>query len=399
VWLFQKPQLLTHKHIKNMSISRRKFLRQTAYATSAIAGVSTLAACGIFDKNPQETEAGKEEVARPVTQDKQTLYIYGWATYVNNNEVLEGFTKETGIKVVGDTYDSNEVMLAKLEASGGRSGYSVIYPSDYMVTQMRDLKLLAPLNKKLLPNLVNISQGYLDLPHDRGAVFSIPVSLGTTGIAYNVKAVKSIIGEEPTDWSYLWEHKSKLRITLVNDPREVMGMALHILGNSYNTKETEKIEQAFKKLRELMPAIANFTTDAWRDPLASGDLMMCMAFSGDAISLARQDPNIKYILPNGGTSIWTDTLAIPKGAANLEGAHAWINYVMKPEIAAKISDANSFGTTNKYAKSMIPDDLKAIKALEPSEAMLAKSDRIAKLDPQVLQVYEGFWTRLTTGLG
>jgi spermidine/putrescine transport system substrate-binding protein len=178
-----------------------------------------------------------------------------------------------------------------------------------------------------------------------------------------------------------------------------MGMALHTLGNSYNTKEPEKIEQAFQKLRELMPAIANFTTDAWRDPLASGDLMMCMAFSGDAISLARQDPNIKYILPNGGTSIWTDTLAIPKGAANIEGAHAWINYVMKPEIAAKISDANSFGTTNKYAKSMIPDDLKAIKALDPTEAMLAKSDRIAKLDAEVLQIYEGFWTRLTTGLG
>ncbi len=380
------------------SISRRKFLQKTAYATSALAA-SSLAACGIFDKSSQPTESGGTEVPRPVAQDKRTLYIYGWATYVNNQEVLDGFTKETGIKVVGDTYDANEVMLAKLEASGGRSGYSIIYPSDYMVTQMRELKLLYPLNKKLLPNLNNIATNYLELPHDRGAIFSIPVSLGTTGIAYNVEAVKSIIGEEPTDWSYLWEHKNKLRITLVNDPREVMGMGLHILGHSYNTKDPAQIEQAFQKLRELMPAIANFTTDAWRDPLASGDLMMCMAFSGDAISLARQNPNIKYVLPNSGTSIWTDTMAIPRGASNIEGAHAWINYVMKPEIAAKISDANSFGTTNKFAKSMIPDDLKAIKALEPSEAYIAKSDRITKLDPAVLQIYDGFWTRLTTGLG
>ena len=382
-----------------MSISRRKFLRQTAYATSALASASTLAACGIFDKTPQADESGKDEVVRPVTQDKQTLYLYGWSTYVNNTEVLEGFTKQTGIKVVGDAYDSNEVLLSKLEASGGRSGYSIIYPSDYMVTQMRDLKLLAPLNKKLLPNLNNIANNYLDLPHDRGAVFSIPISLGTTGIAYNVKAVNSIIGEEPTDWNYLWEHKSKLRITLVNDPREVMGMALHTLGNSYNTKEPIKIEQAFQKLRELMPAIANFTTDAWRDPLASGDLMMCMAFSGDAISLARQDPNIKYILPNSGTSIWTDTIAIPRGSSNIEGAHAWINYVMKPEIAAKISNANSFGTTNKLAKSMIPEDLRVMKALEPTEAMISKSDRITKLDDKVSEIYNGFWTRLITGLG
>jgi spermidine/putrescine transport system substrate-binding protein len=124
-----------------------------------------------------------------------------------------------------------------------------------------------------------------------------------------------------------------------------------------------------------------------------------MAFSGDAISLARQDPNIKYILPNSGTSIWTDTIAIPRGASNVAGAHAWINYVMKPEVAAKISAANSFGTTNKLAKLMLPDDLKSIKALEPSEAIVAKSDRITKLDSDVLQIYEGFWTRLITGLG
>ena len=385
-----------------MSISRRKFfrqiLRQTVYATSAIAGVSSLAACGIFDKSPAN-ESGKDEVSRPVTQDNQILYIYGFSTYVDNKEVLEGFTKETGIKVVGDAYASNEVMLAKLQASGGRSGYSIIYPSDYFVSQMRDLKLLAPLNKKLLPNINNITSKYLELSHDRGAIFSVPVSLGTTGLAYNVKAVNSIIGEEPTDWNYLWQHKSKLRITLVDDLREVIGMSLHILGSSYNEKDPAKIEQAFNKLKELLPAIANFTTDAWRDPLASGDLMMCMAFSGDAISLARQDPNIKYILPNSGTSIWTDTIAIPRGASNVAGAHAWINYVMKPEVAAKISAANSFGTTNKLAKLMLPDDLKSIKALEPSEAIVAKSDRITKLDTDVLQVYEGFWTRLITGLG
>ncbi len=381
-----------------MHISRRKFLRQTAYAT-AIASASTLAACGIFENTQQVAESGKEEVTRPVDQDNKTLYIYGFATYVNNKEILAGFTKETGIKVEGDPYASNEVMLSKLESSGGRSGYSIIYPSDYMVTQMRDLKLLAPLNKTLLPNIHNIDDKYLNLSHDRGAIFSVPVSLGTTGIAYNVKAVNSIIGEEPTDWNYLWEHKTKLLITLVEDYREVMGMGLHILGDSYNTKEPEKIEKAFKKLLELMPAITNFTTDAWKDALSSGDLMMCMAFSGDAIGLARQDPNIKYILPSSGTSIWTDTIAIPRGASNVKGAHAWINYIMRPEIAAKISDANSFGTTNKLAKAMLPDDLKAIKALEPSEAMIAKSDRITKLDPEVLRIYEGFWTRLITGLG
>ncbi|MDX2256129.1 MAG: spermidine/putrescine ABC transporter substrate-binding protein [Pseudanabaenaceae cyanobacterium bins.39] len=381
-----------------MSISRRKFLTNTAYGASTLIGAAALSGCGLFE-NGQSTEQTEEPEPRPANPDKRTLYIYGWATYVNNQEVFEGFTKETGIKVEGDAYDSNEVMLAKLQASGGRSGYSLIYPSDYMVSQMIELNLLQTLNKKLLPNIKNIEPSYLDLPHDRGAAFSIPVSLGTTGIAYNVKAIQSIIGEEPTDWDYFWRYKDKLSITLLNDPREVLGMALHTLGQSYNNKEPDKIESAFLKLRELMPAIANFTTDAWRDPLASGDLMMCMAFSGDGISLARQDPNIRYILPSSGTSIWTDTMAIPKGAPNLEGAHAWINYVMQPEVASKISDANSFGTTNQLAKAMLPEDLRAIKALEPEEAIVAKSGRIKKLDPEVIQIYEGFWTRLITGLG
>jgi spermidine/putrescine transport system substrate-binding protein len=395
-----------------MRVSRRKFIRNSAWATSSLVAGSVLSSCGIFETPqpapPDEAAPSPEPV---VTTDKKTLYIYGWATYVNNAEVMQGFTKETGIKVVGDSYDSNEVMLAKLQAAGGKSGYSIIYPSDYMVTQMTEMDLLIPLNKKLLPNLQNIGEEYLvsSTLYDPGNKFAIPVSLGTTGIAYNVKSVKEIIGSEPTDWSFLWENRNKLRVTLLNDVREVIGMSLHSLNFSYNAKEDSAIRLAFEKLKQIMPATATFSTDSWRDPLTAGDLTLAMAYSGDGISLMRQnkqdrekDPTIaevKYILPAGGTSIFMDMITIPKGAPNLEAAHAWINYVMRPDVAAKISSANSFGTTNKGARLLVDDDLKAIAVWEPSQAYINKGGRIAKLDPEVLRIYETYWTRLTTGLG
>ncbi|CAN1210823.1 spermidine/putrescine ABC transporter substrate-binding protein [Tumidithrix helvetica PCC 7403] len=396
-----------------MRVSRRKFIKNSAYATSALMAGTALSSCGIFDtpQPPTTTETAEPTAAPTVTGDKNTLYIYGWATYVSNTEVMEGFTKETGIKVVGDSYDSNEVMLAKLQAAGGKSGYSIIYPSDYMVAQMHELDLLLPLNKKLLPNLQNIGEEYFVSAtlYDPGNKYGIPVSLGTTGIAYNVKAMGEIVGAEPTDWSFLWEQRNKLRITLLNDVREVMGMALHSLNFSYNAKEESAIRLAFEKLRELMPATANFNTDAWRDPLTAGDLTLSMAFSGDGISLMRQNkqdrekdatiPEIKYILPASGTSVFMDMLAIPKGAPNLAAAHAWMNYIMRPEIAAKISNANSFGTTNKLAKSLVDEDLKAISVWEPTKAYINRSGRISKLDPEVSRIYETYWTRLTSGLG
>jgi spermidine/putrescine transport system substrate-binding protein len=394
-----------------MRVSRRKFIKNSAYATSAIVAGTALSSCGIFETpKPPETDTS---TTAPVVMpgDKKTLYIYGFSTYVNNTEVMESFTKETGITVKGDSYDSNEVMLSKLQAAGGKSGYSIIYPSDYMVAQMRENDLLLPYNRKLLPNIQNIGEEYFvsSTLYDPGNKYGIPVSLGTTGIAYNVKMMNETVGTEPTDWSFLWEHRNKLRITLLNDVREVMGMALHSLSFSYNAKEESAVRLAFEKLRDLMPATANFNTDAWRDPLSAGDLTLSMAFSGDGISLVRQNaqerakdptiPEIKYILPANGTSVFMDMIAIPKGAPNAEAAHAWINYIMKPEIAAKISSANSFGTTNKAAKSLVDDDLKAIAAWEPTKIYFNKSGRISSLPPEVLSIYETYWTRLTTGLG
>jgi len=173
-------------------------------------------------------------------------------------------------------------------------------------------------------------------------------------------------------------------------------VGLRVLGYSINTTDPSEIEQAYKKLQELKPSIASFETDAWRDRLIAGDLAICHAYSGDGLSVARQDPNIKYILPSSGADIWTDTVAIPKTAPNLEAAYKWINYTLKPEVAAKLINDNSFGTTNKAALPQVSDELKAIPAWSPSQADITKAQRQVKVDPQALRIYEDFWTKLTT---
>ena len=380
---------------ENLSrLSRRKFLRNSAYVASGLAVSTSISACNASTTSPNSS------TTQAPTQSKvqDTMYIYGWATYVDNEEILKDFTAETGIKIVGDSYDSNEVMLAKLQASSGKSNYSVIYPSDYMVTQMIAPGLLAKVDKTKISNLSNLDRSFLKNAYDPENLYSIPISWGTTGIAYNVKAVQKSIGSEPKDWSYLWEHKEKLKgkLTLLNDVREVMAMALHTLKYDYNSTDAAQIKQAFEKLQELKPSVASFETDAWRDRLIAGDLAICHAYSGDGLSVARKDPNIKYILPSSGADIWTDTVAIPKTAPNLEAAYKWINYTLKPDVAAKLINDNSFGTTNKAALPQVSDELKAIPAWSPSQADITKAQRQVKIDPQALRIYEDFWTKLTT---
>ncbi len=377
---------------ENLSrLSRRKFLRNSAYVASGLAASTAISAC-----NASTTSSPSQSPTQSKVQD--TLYIYGWATYVDNEEILKDFTAETGIKIVGDSYDSNEVMLAKLQASSGKSNYSAIYPSDYMVTQMIAPGLLAKVDKTKIPNLSNLDRSFVKNAYDPENVYSVPISWGTTGIAYNVKAVQKSIGSEPKDWSYLWEHKEQLKgkLTLLNDVREVMAMALHTLKYDYNSTDAAQIKQAFEKLQELKPSVASFETDAWRDRLIAGDLAVAMAFSGDGLSVARQNPDVKYIIPESGASIWTDTIAIPKDAPNTEAAYIWINYLLRPEVAAKVSNSNSFGTTNKSAIDRIAPDLKNIAAWSPTQESIDKGGRLVKLDPAILQIYESYWTKLTS---
>jgi spermidine/putrescine transport system substrate-binding protein len=327
----------------------------------------------------------------PSSGASDTLHVYSWSGYFDD-ELLNNFREATGIKVIADIFDSNETMLAKLQAGGGNN-YSIIYPSDYMVQQMIELKMLTELDKSKLTVLDGLLDKFKNPVYDPNNTHSVPAVWGTTGLVYNSEKVNPA----PTDWDYLWQNKNKLsrRLTLFNDVREVMGATLRSLGYSYNSTNPKEIEAAYKKLLELKPAITNFTTDGWRDQLLTGDLWIAMGYSSDAIGVIDENPKIKYVVPSSGSSLWTDTMAIPKTAPNVEAAYAWINYTLEPKNAAVITERLKFATASKKAIDLLPADLKANTNLFPSASVLSKCEGVAPIGNAV-EIYDRYWTQLTS---
>ena len=359
--------------------SRRRFLR-------SIVGLSgmALSGCGWTLAKVQT-----EQVQRGTADE---LHIYTWSNYVDQ-DLIDAFRSQTGIKVISDVFDSNEVMLATFQA--GKAGtYSIIYPSDYKVSQMVKLGYLSELDHSRLDGLRNILPRFQQSVHDPGNRFSVPVSWGTTGLIYNSEKLT----EPPTDWNYLWKHKDQLtrRMTLMDDVREVIGATLRSLGYSYNATDPQQIKQAYEKLQELKPAITTFTTDAWRDQLLAGDLTIAMGYSADAVNVMTQNPKLKYVIPTSGTSLWSDTMVIPKTAPNPEAAYAWMNFMLQPEVAARVTERLSFATPNEAAFNQLPDRLKNNAALFPPRNLLDRSETLAPLDKPVLELYEKYWTKLTS---
>jgi spermidine/putrescine transport system substrate-binding protein len=266
------------------SSTRRQFLQVSAAALSGVALANCRPQLADISGSPTSSTGG--------SADNKMLHVYSWSNYFDD-ELLKAFTQKTGIQVVADVFDSNETMLAKLQAGGG-GAYSVIYPSDYMVQQMLDLKMLLPMDKSKLQGLSNLIKKFQNPKYDADNSHSVPATWGTTGLVYNTK-----LNPAPQDWEYLWQQKSQLarKMTLFNDVREVMGATLRSLGYSYNSTNPDEIKQAYQKLMQLKPAISSFTTDGWRDQLVTGDLALAMAYSSDAIDTISQSPGLKYVIP------------------------------------------------------------------------------------------------------
>jgi spermidine/putrescine transport system substrate-binding protein len=370
-----------HAQIIPKGSTRRQFLQQAALAT--LSG-TMLSSCGWT----------LAEVRAPVggQSSSKELYIYTWSGYTDQN-LLERFQKETGIRAVADVFDSNEAMLARLQAGGG-GAYSIIYPSDYMVDKMRAMKMLIQLDHSRIPGLSQLFPEFQNPLSDPGNQYSVPVSWGTTGLIYNTQKLQS----PPEDWSYLWNNQQQLarRITLLNDVREVMGAALRTLGYSYNATDYQKIQQAYEKLMALKPSLASFTSDAWRPQVLSGDLLVAMCYSADANEVMEESDYLDYVVPQSGSSLWMDTLAIPKTAPNIEGAYAWINFMLQPDVAAEISKRLSFSTPNQAAFQLLPPEVKNNQSLYPPETVLEKCESIAPVADSVSEVYERYWTKLTS---
>ncbi|PSB10921.1 polyamine ABC transporter substrate-binding protein [filamentous cyanobacterium CCP2] len=369
--------------------TRRRFLQASAAAVSGVA-LSNCArnlSTGSQGANSPEARGGSNSGA------DNTLHIYTWANYIDE-ELIQSFQDATGIRAIVDIYDSNEVMLTRLEAGGG-SAYSIVYPSDYAVTQMIESDLLAPLDQSQLTGLNNLKAQWQNPTYDPGNAHSVPATWGTTGLIYNPE----LLGATLTGWDTLYDNIGSLtrQVTLINDVREVMGATLQYLGYSLNSTNPDEIEAAYEKLLELRPTIAAFLTNGWEDQLASGDLTVAMAYSSDALALIEENPGLEYVVPETGASLWTDTMAIPKTAPNVDAAYQWINFVMEPENSARLVERLKFATPSQAAFDLLPNNLKTDDDLFPPDSILHKTAEVAVVPPDIADLYDRYWTQLTSG--
>jgi len=368
--------------------TRRRFLLGSAAALSSV----VLSNCARSIGTTGSDSASQSSTTEGTTSatNTQTLHIYSWSSYIDD-DLLKAFETKTGIKAIADIYESNEVMLAKLQAGGGNQ-YSIIYPSDYMVTQMVEAEMLTAIDKSLLQGLDQLNPKWQSPVYDTDNTHSVPYAWGTTGMIYDSEK----LGTDIASLDYFWENKDSLgrQITLLNDVRETMGAVLKSLGYSYNSTNPEEIEAAYTRLVELRPAIAAFLSTGWEEQLASGDLAISMAYSVDALYLIDENPNLTFVIPDTGTSLWTDTIAIPRTAPNVEAAYEWINFMLDSDNSVELVKRLKFATPNQVAVDKLPSDLKRNEKLFPPEQILAKC---APLPEEISDLYDRYWTQITSG--
>lgn len=261
-------------------------------------------------------------------EEKEVLNVYTWADNFNPDTISK-FEEEYNAKVNISTYNSNEAMYQKLKASEGQ--YDIIQPSDYMVETLINQDMLEKLDKENIPNLEKANMKIQTPAFDPNGEYSVLYQYGITGIAYNTK----YITEEPTSWNDLWNEEYAGHVALLDDPREVIGMGLIKDGYSNNSTNQAEIDQAVSELQELNDNVIAYDTDTIKQKFATEDAWIGTMWSGDAVFTQAENPDVKYIVPEEGGTIWADTTAIPKGAKHKELAEEFINFILDPEISAE----------------------------------------------------------------
>jgi spermidine/putrescine-binding protein len=280
------------------------------------------------------------------------LNLYAWSEYVPQ-ELLDNFTAKTGIKVNYDTYSSNEEMLAKLQA--GASGYDLVIPTDYTVDVMIKQGLIEPIDLTKIPNFGNIDPQFADQYYDPGNKYSVPYMWGTTALAYESTKVPF----EPKSWADLWDPAFENQLVVLDDSREVPGMALMVLGYDKNSVSPQELEEAKQKLIALKPNIKLFDSDVPESALLTGEASAGLVYNGNAAIGHSENENIMYICPVEGCTLWIDNFVTPKGAPHKDAAMAFIDFALDPVqsviITANFPYSNPNAAALEYMKTNDPD--------------------------------------------
>jgi spermidine/putrescine transport system substrate-binding protein len=300
------------------------------------------------------------------------LHVYTWADYFKP-EILKRFETEHRCRVVIDTFDSNEAMYAKIKA--GATGYDLLTPSSYMVGVLHAQGLLQPLDPALIPNRKNVDTEYLRISLDPEMHHSVPYMLVKTGLAYRKSRVKDPVAS----WTMLDRADLKGRITLLNDMRETIGAALKSLGYSLNTTDEAQLAEARDVVVRWKRNAAKFENEQYKSGLSSGEFLLVQGYSGDILQVQAENDDVAFVIPREGTSIACDELVIPKTAKEVALAHAFIDFLHDPEVAAENTRFLSYLCPNRAAYEKLGPEIRRNPAIFLEEAVRARSEIVRDL--------------------
>ena len=346
--------------------------------------------------------------AGPAMPQARVVNYYNWSDY-EDPTVLDGFTKETGIAVRYDTFDSNDTLEAKLLA--GQSGYDVVVPSAYFLARQIKAGIFEQLDKSRLPNVTHLWPEIAKqlAVYDPGNQYAVNYMWGTTGIGYNVKDVKRILGADAAidSWDYIFDPEKIAKfkdcgIHLLDSSDDIMSAGLHYLHLDPNTSEPADLQKVTDLLLKIRPYVRKFHSSEYLNALATGEICLVVGFSGDVKQAQRRAAEAKggfdivYSIPKEGAQLWFDNLAIPRDAPHPQEALALINYLIKPEVAAKNTNYVSYAngdSPSQYIDKLILDD----RTIYPDAATMEKFYTIIAHDQKTQRLINRLWTRIKTG--
>ena len=322
-----------------------------------------------------------------LTSGTEQVIIYNWGEYIDP-EVLDMFEEETGIQVIYEEFETNEIMYPKIQS--GAIAYDLVCPSDYMIQKMIQNDLLQPLNFDNIPNAKNIGQVYYEKSRqfDPDNQYSIPYCWGTVGILYNTKMV-----EEPIDsWTVLWDTQYKDNILMQDSVRDAFAVALKTLGYSLNSTSIHELTQAKDLLVQQKPLVQAYVIDQVRDKMIGSEAAIGVIYSGEAIYTQTENPDLAYVVPKEGSNMWIDSWVMPKNAPNKENAEKFLDFLCRPEIALMNFEYITYSTPNEKARELIEDP--AIRNSEiafPGDSILSRCETFTYLGEDTDEVYNQLW--------
>ncbi len=361
-------------------LPRREFLRRCAQLGLSASTASLLLGC-ITKRTPPPSDEAAVSAAGPLERE---LRIFNWSDYIGHTTVAD-FEREFGVRVSYDTYESNEELLAKLVAGGG--GYDIICPTGYLVPLLAEAGMLQPLDHGVLSNWNNLLPLFAAQGVDAGGRYAMPYQWGMTGVAYRT----DLVATPPESWGAFADPALRGRLTMMDDGREVLGAMLRWRGQSLNATELALLEAARQDALAIKPNLRAYISAAVKGQLISGDIAVAQLYLSDARMGRSEEPRVAFTVPKEGSTLYADYFAIPRDAPNRRAAHAFLNYVLRADVGAAISNEGGGASPNGAALPLLTDPV------PPPDAALQARLEFQRDLGAATDVWDRMWTEVKAG--